>query len=182
MREGPLPPPLPAALAMMLGVLGGCTAYTVETARAPTLHPFAPPPAGHGEICVVRPHVTGMLAVAVVHDNGVLVGATRGPTYFCYLAAPGRHRVISTYGDDIDRELGTDVVEEASVVVAPGSRHYLHQDVRTAVSMSVRWVDEDTAREMIDDCAPSRLSAVPGSQTMPPPVPLAPGAPPDEAR
>jgi len=65
----------------------------------------------------------------------------------------------------------------ASVKVAAGSRHYLHQDVRTAVSMSVSWIDERTAREMIDDCSPARLSAVPGSQALPPPVPLAPGAP-----
>ncbi|MEJ7731961.1 MAG: hypothetical protein WKG00_22465 [Polyangiaceae bacterium] len=166
-----------AAAALLASLTSGCTAYSVETARTPTLHPFAPPPAGHGEICVVRPHVTGMLAVAVVHDNDVLVGATRGPTYFCYLAAPGSHRVTSTYGDDIDRELGTDVVAEASVVVAAGSRHYLHQDVRTALSMSVAWVDEGTARRMIDDCSPARLGAVPGSQALPPPVPLAPGAP-----
>jgi hypothetical protein len=167
-----------AAIAALLACLAtGCTAYSLETARGPTLHPFAPPPAGHGEICVVRPHITAMLIMAVVHDNDVLVGATRGPTYFCYLAAPGRHRVVSTYGDDIDRELGTHVVEEATVVVVPGSRHYLHQDVRAAITMSVRWVDEGTAREMIDDCSPARLSAVPGSQRLPPPVPLAPAAP-----
>jgi hypothetical protein len=40
---------------------------------------------------VLRPQWIAAAVTAPVHDNGRLVGATRGPTYFCYAAQPGHH-------------------------------------------------------------------------------------------
>src|SRR5262245_12527754 len=109
--------------------LAGCTAYKMTTSARPPAHTFATTPSGAAQICVVRPHSVAALAPAALHDNGRLVGMTKGPTYFCYLARPGRHLVASTYGDDVDRDLGTDQVEEAIVVAEAGRRYFLHHDV-----------------------------------------------------
>ena len=36
----------------------------------------------------------------MVHDNGQLVGMTKGPSRFCYLAQPGHHEIVATYADE----------------------------------------------------------------------------------
>ena len=65
---------------------------------------------------------TSAIAGAVtfpVRDNGVVVGATRGPGHFCYLSDPGRHEI----------HIEADEVETASLDAAPGVRYYLLQEV-----------------------------------------------------
>jgi len=161
-------------LPLCLVMLAGCTSYRVSTSAPPPAHVFAPTPAGAAQICVVRPHQVGALAPAVVHDNGHLVGVTKGPTYFCYLAQPGQHLLASRYGDDVDRDLGTDQVEEASVTAEPGRRYFLHHDVSNPLVLSVRWVAEPAARPMIDACRYAQLQEVPGDEALPEPDQLVP--------
>jgi hypothetical protein len=72
-----------------------------------------------GRVCVAR---TSELARAVAFptwDNGTLVGATKGPTHFCYLAGPGPHRLTMKADNDAD----------ASVVVEGGHDYVLLQEV-----------------------------------------------------
>lgn len=152
---------------MSLTLLAACSSYKVTTSLPPPAHVFAPTPAQVGQICVVRPHSVAALAPAVVHDNGRLVGVTKGPTYFCYLAQPGWHSLASTYGDDVDRELGTDQVAEATVMVEPARRYFLHHDVTNPLLLSVRWVSEAAARPMIDVCRYAQLAEVPGDEAIP---------------
>ena len=154
---------LAAALAM------GCTGYRMTTEQPPPPHVMSSAPPNVGQICVVRPHSVASLAPIVVWDNGRLVGLTKGPTYFCYLAEPGPHEIASTYGDDIDKELGTDQVVKAKVSVEPSGRYFLHHDVRNPLLLSVGWVSESAAQPMIDVCRYAQLVEVPGDETLPQP-------------
>ena len=86
-----------------------CTSWKLEQAVSP-LQPPSAPPANVAKVCVVR---TSVLAAAVTfpaHDNGVLVGATRGPGHFCYLAEPGEHEIA----------IDADEVEAAKLLAEPG--------------------------------------------------------------
>lgn len=163
---------------LLLGALaGGCTSYQLAVREPPPRLAVEPPPPGVGRICVLRPHQVASLVPAVVRDNGRLVGMTRGPSYFCYLAAPGMHRIETFYGDDIDATLDTGVTEEASTVVLPGQSQFLHHDVRGLVTLSVRWVAPEQAREMMGECDYADLVEVPGDERLPAPGAVVPALP-----
>ena len=100
--------------------LAGCSHSRVVTADPPPLDALGAPPDGLAQICVLRPHSLGALLTGPVRDNGLLMGATRGPSYFCYLAHPGPHRVTSH--TDRDRTL--------AVLLRPGETLFLQQQVR----------------------------------------------------
>lgn len=170
--------PLTATTLLGLACLSalGCTSYQLATLESPPAHALTAPPHGLGQICVLRPHNVASLAPAVVRDNGRLVGMTRGPTYFCYYAEPGRHVIASTYGDDVDSKLGTDQVEETQAVIAPGGRYYLHHDVSNPLVLSVQWVAEPEARTMIEECDYAELTEVPDNEALPGPGPVVVGA------
>jgi hypothetical protein len=104
----------------LCGSAAGCSHYRIVTADPPPLDALAAPPDGLGQICVLRPHSIGALLTGPVRDNGLLVGATRGPSYFCYLAHPGPHRVTSR----------TDYDRTVAVGVQPGETVFLQQQVR----------------------------------------------------
>jgi len=154
----------------ILGLVGllGCSSYEIVALEAPAIDIHAPGPRDLGTVCVVRPHEVGHLAQAVVRDNSRLVGATQGASYFCYFAEPGLHVVVSTYGDDVDATLGTDVVRDASVVVVAGSRHYLHHDVSNPLTLQVGWLEESVAVSHIDELEYVALVEVPGQDALPP--------------
>jgi hypothetical protein len=155
-------------LAIVLASLAaaGCTSWKLAEPEHPR-SPLAPPPADHAQICVLR---TSLLAQAVtfpVHDNGVLVGATRGRSHFCYLAAPGRHVLT----------IAADAIEEAEIVAAPGGRYYLEQEVDNIfgyVKCRAAWVTEEVARELVEESTYRVLVGVPGNERLPGEVPFAP--------
>lgn len=105
---------------LFAALTAACSAYKLATPDPPPIDALGEPPYGLGQICVLRPHSFGALVTFVVHDNGALVGATRGPSYFCYYALPGRHHLTS--------ESGTTAAVDLEVTM--GSRHYLEQHVR----------------------------------------------------
>lgn len=154
-----------ASLAALAGA-AGCTSWKLADPERP-LDPLAAAPPDRARICVLR---TSFMAGAVtfpVRDNGVLVGATRGPSHFCYLAAPGRH-VLTIEGD---------AVERAEIVAEPGGRYYLKQEVDNAfgyVTCRAIWVTESVARELVEDSRYQVLVGVPGSERLPGEVPFAP--------
>src|SRR4051812_16085017 len=78
-------------LASCAPVAAGCSPYRISEPRGEVLHPFAAIPTEFARVCVIR---TSRLTQAVAFptlDNGALVGATKGPTFFCYKAEPGEH-------------------------------------------------------------------------------------------
>lgn len=160
-----------AARAISLFCLGfslfGCTSYELTVRNAPP--PLVSAPPGTARICVVRPHHVASLVPAIVHDNGRLVGMTKGPSYFCYLAEPGTHSIVTRYGDDVDERLGTDEVDDVSVVVEPNARIFLHHDVSQVMRLDVNWVDAATANTMIQKCDYVELVAVPKGESLPAP-------------
>ena len=114
-------------------------------------------PSGVARVCVVRPERVASGVTMEVRDNGRLVGATRGTTYFCWLVAPGEHQITS-----IDDDTGPTLLQARA-----NARYWLHQEVLTldsVVHAHLDWVDEMTAGEMIDACDQRVLVSVPGHE------------------
>jgi len=88
------------ALASMLLLLAGCSSARGREAKVIEIEPFGPIPDGTAQICVVRPKDVGGLLTTRFLDNGILVGATRGPSFFCYFGAPGQHRITPEGTDE----------------------------------------------------------------------------------
>src|SRR5215813_9520930 len=68
-----------------------CASWKLSEPDTVAVHPFLPHPAHVAKVCVIRTSALEHGVTFVSRDNGVLVGATRGPTYFCYYAEPGEH-------------------------------------------------------------------------------------------
>lgn len=138
-------------LAAALGTLSGCARPELLFPDLPPIDPLAEPTYGLAQICVIRPHTLAMLDTVPIEDNGHLVGATRGPSYFCYAAQPGAHRIeIVEYKPRPTLELK----------VAAGQRSYIHLRVgigryRLAV------LPEDRVQEQLDKCEYSQLVETP---------------------
>lgn len=112
--------------------LAGC-------ARAAT----TPPPRDVAQVCVLRPDPAAAATTMEVRDNGRLVGATRGSTYVCWLAAPGEHQITS-----IDDDTGPTLLHART-----GARYWLHQEISTLAGdlhAHLDFVDEPAALEMLE--------------------------------
>ena len=102
-----------------------------------------------------------------LRDNGRLVGATRGLTYVCWIAATGEHQITS-----IDDDTGPTLLQARS-----GGRYWLHQEVMDlagAVHAHLDWVDDATAAELLDGCEERVRVAVPGHDDEPAAMTIAP--------
>jgi hypothetical protein len=141
------------AIAFLAVASFGCSPYRVIRPDAPPLDARAEPPFGCGEICVVHPHSVDQRTLAV-RDNGALVGATRGPSYFCYRAEPGRHRLT------VSRARGA-----ADFVVAAGARQFVHQAAGPGASLEM--VDDATGRSMLARVDYALLVAAPEDEELP---------------
>ncbi|WP_394835404.1 hypothetical protein LVJ94_00570 [Pendulispora rubella] len=74
-------------------LLTACGSYGT---RVVTLTSYPGPTDQNGVVCIVRGEDEGDVEPPVpVWDNGVLVGATRSRSHFCYLAARGHHVITS---------------------------------------------------------------------------------------
>ncbi|HEY1697086.1 MAG TPA: hypothetical protein VGG39_33230 [Polyangiaceae bacterium] len=157
--------PRTAALLPLLALLG-CSAYGIATSEAAPVSPFSS--AGDlAKVCVIRSGFPAPLYTTVVHDDGVLVGATKDDTYFCYLAEPGKHVITSD---------GTFGVRTADLVAQAGGRYYLKQSwlVPAVRGHAVSWVDEASAQADVHDSEYARLTEVPGNEALPGGTALAP--------
>lgn len=147
-------------------LLVGCSSYSFVEPRTPPIGPFATPPSDVAQVCVVRPHILAGAVTFVVRDNGRLVGATRGASYFCYFAMPGVHRIESE----------GDAIEAATVVLSPAVRYYVHQRVKNVmgwVTSPLEWIPEAEARAMIEKCTYRVVTEVPAGEVRPPVNPVA---------
>lgn len=156
---------------LLLSLAGlGCTSWHFIEPKSPPVEPFAPPTKGLAEICVLRPHLAASGVTFAVKDNGMLVGATRGASYFCYWAQPGNHHIESDADD----------VEAANLFAVEGARYYLHQDVKNTlgyVTSPLEWVSEPEARKMVSRCDYRVLEGVPDGFVRPPANPIAAAGP-----
>lgn len=154
--------------ALAFVVLAACSPYSISGSTTPPIAPFGPSRADAGTICVVRSDAFARLVTFVVHDNQTLVGATKGQSYFCYEAEPGEHVIVSDTFDS------TDVPDTTRIVVQSGARYWLRQDHANrfgSVRSILTWMDAGTATAALAGCSYRVVTAVPGHENVPPPVP-----------
>lgn len=160
---------LGASLAGLSLLLSACASYKLAEPAAP-IEPSIGGPGGLATICVVRTAVHSMAVTMPTHDNGKLVGATRGPSRFCYYAEPGEHDIV----------IEADELASAHLIAEPEGRYYLKVEVDNIlgwVQARPVWITESVAREDFDDSIYQVLVGVPGSETLPGEVPIAPARP-----
>ncbi len=128
---------------------GGCSGgpQVVKT-DLPPFDPLATPPYGMAQVCIIRPHTWAFLHTIPIEDNGQLVGATLGPSFFCYLAQPGTHRIR------MPEEKNPPLVLQ----LVAGQRAYLHLRVRiTRISLHLIQTEEAELLQLLDKCEYSTL-------------------------
>ena len=159
--------PLSVSLVGLVVSLGCAQPREPRAAQTAAIAELGPVPAGSAQVCVLRPDAMAAQVSMPVHDNGRLVGATRGTTFFCYLAATGEHQITST-----DDDTGPTFLHAKT-----GIRYWLHQDVvelAGALHAHLDWVEEATALEMIDACDARVRVSVPGHDDETAAQPIAP--------
>ena len=146
----------------MLVASGACAACA-----RPLLEPAEPAlPKGAAQVCVLRPESVAADVTMEVRDNGRVVGATRGSSYFCYLAALGEHQITS-----IDDDTGPTLLRASD-----GARHWIHQEVATLggdVHAHLDFLDEPSARAMLERIDTKVLVAVRGHEGATDAMPIA---------
>lgn len=127
-------------------------------ARAEPTEPAAPPPPEHAaQVCLIRPEAVASEVTMRIHDNGRLVGATRGATYVCWLALPGEHQIAADADDT-----GPTLFQAAA-----GRRYWLHQEVEVLgdhAHAHLDWIDEARAEELLEACRARVMVSVPGHE------------------
>lgn len=160
-----------ASLAVLL--LAACSPYSISGPTTPPISAFGPTRADVGTVCVIRSSPWARAVTFIVHDNQTIVGATKGDSYFCYEAQPGEHVIVSDTFDSTDHPGRT------QLVVQPGARYWLLQDHENhfgSVTSKLEWLDPTRAQSLIEGCEYKVVTAVPGHEQVPPPVPYAPAA------
>lgn len=155
-------------LMLVLVAASGCSRYWVGRPMAPPIDALGRPPSGLGQLCVVRPFWGTTAVTLVVRDNGNLVGATHGPSYFCYFAEPGGHRIVSEVSD-------AGMVEkprETRIEITRGGRYFLQQTVEAGGTV-LDWLSEAEAAKIVDRCGYQVLISAPASDSMPGMTPVA---------
>lgn len=127
-------------------ILSACSAYrTAEPPQDPNAvtQPFTAYLDGMPSVCMIRTATIAMAVTFVVHDNDMVVGATRGPSWFCYRAEPGRHRIAIASDDG---------VQSFDVTLETRGRYYLDLGLLYRLGFVVpqgRWIDEADAAALI---------------------------------
>ncbi len=141
----------------------GCSPYLLgvppEDATLVT-QPFTNYIDSMASVCVIRSSPIARDVTFLVRDNNVLVGATRGPTFFCYRAQPGRHRIVITSDDGEQR---------FDVTLAPLHGYYLDQGLSYRFGFVLPrgvWVDEATAIRLARSSQHRILLGAPARDTL----------------
>jgi hypothetical protein len=150
-------------------LLAGCSGYSLVKPDPPPVDARAWPPPGWAQVCVLRPHWIAAGVTLTVHDDGVLMGATRGPSYFCYYAEPGPHQISSEEAD----AGAIEGAHELRVTLEQGRRYFLHQRIHP-LGHFLEWVDEQLGERMAARCGYRVLARAPAGEPLPPQPPVAP--------
>jgi hypothetical protein len=162
-----LPIVRPLGLLAALTILPACSSYSLTRRLTPPVDALGPAPRDFATVCVIRSSMAALSTTFVVHDDGQLVGATRGEGYFCYWAEPGPHRIVSNANDDSDEER----VVTARVVA--GRHYWLLQGHDTYFGSTLDWIAEDRARPLVEQCDYLELVDAPPDEMVPAGTPLA---------
>jgi hypothetical protein len=141
-------------LALLALVALACEPRRARAVRTVELE-LGPVPASAARVCVLRPDDLASDVTMEMRDNGRLVGATRGATFVCWLAAPGPHQITS-----IDDDTGPTFFRARA-----GAEYWLHQEVAVLggeVHAHLDWVDDRVAADMLDACNARVRVAIPG--------------------
>ena len=144
-------------------VLPACSAYQIGPPPADPLavpRPFTGYVDAMATVCAIRTARLAMAVTFLVHDNDLLVGATRGPTWFCWRAEPGRHRITVTSEDGGQR---------FEVDLQARGRYYLDQGLEYRLGFVTprgRWVDESTAATLLQTSEHRVLQAAPAREPL----------------
>ncbi len=160
-----------ASLCLLL--LAACSPYSISGATMPPISAFGPVRPEVATVCVIRSSPWARAVTFIIHDNQTIVGATKGDSYFCYEAEPGTHVIVSDTFDSTDHPGRT------QVFLQPGARYWLLQDHANhfgSVTSKLEWLDIAHAQQLIEGCEYRVVTAVPGHEQVPPPVPYAPSA------
>ncbi len=155
---------------VMAGAMAACSPYSISGGTTPRMQAFGPSRADVGTVCVIRSSTWARAVTFVLHDNGTLVGAAKGDSYFCYEAEPGEHEIVSDTFDSTDHPGRT------SIAVVAGERYWLHQDHENtfgSVTSKLVWIDESVARDLIGGTEYKVLTETPAHEQPPPAVPFA---------
>jgi hypothetical protein len=153
-------------LAFLAVSAAACSAYRISEPHAEVLHPFAPIPTDFARVCVIRTSRLAQLVTFPTLDNGALVGATRGPTFFCYKAEPGEHTL----------RIQADEPTVETLHAEGGRSYYLHETIPLfafIMHCNATWVSEQKARELVDDSTYEVITETPSAERLPDPVPFA---------
>lgn len=155
--------PLGLAAACLTATIG-CSHYKLREVDAP-MNPFGDAHNGLAKVCTIKTTNVAGAVTFVSWDNGTLVGATRGPTHFCYWAEPGEHDVFV----DSNGTSHTHYRAEA------GKSYFLHEKVRFFGSplAELVWVDAAQAEKLFPSSSYAALVDVPASETLAHGVPIA---------
>jgi hypothetical protein len=157
----------PAAVAVAPLLVAGCTSWKLAQPAAATLMPFDAAPPAAARVCVVRTSILALAVTFPTHDDGVLVGATRGQSFFCYLAEPGDHEIA----------IEADETEHAHLTAKAGESYFLKEEVDNIfgwVKCRSIWVKADDARDLVASADHLVLVGVPGEEKLPGDTPFAP--------
>lgn len=145
----------------------GCSSWKLATAPDGAVAPTTPLPQAAARVCVVRTSLLAMAVTMPTHDNGMLVGATRGPTYFCYFAEPGEHEIT----------IEADEIERVTFKAEAGRNYLLKQEVELNfgwVRCHAVWRPESEGEDLFSSSEHEILVGVPSDQHLPPLAILAP--------
>lgn len=137
---------VPSWIAGLALTLAACSPYRLaDPPQGPNAvaRPFTDYLDGMASVCVIRTAMLAMAVTFIVRDNDMLVGATRGPTWFCYRAEPGRHQIAIASEDG---------VQSFDVVLEPRARYYIDLGLLYRLGFVVpqaRWVDETRAAALL---------------------------------
>jgi len=140
-----------------------CSPYRIATPPPDPLavtQPFTAYLDGMASVCMIRTARIAMAVTFVVRDNDMLVGATRGPSYFCYRAEPGRHR-IAIASDDGEQRF--------DVTLELRGRYYLDLGLLYRLGFVVpqgRWIDEADATALVQRSEHQVLQGAPARETL----------------
>jgi hypothetical protein len=99
-------------------------------------------------------------------DNGALVGATKGPTFFCYKAEPGEHTL----------RIEADEPTTLKLHAEGGKSYYLHEKIpflQFVMHCDAEFVSEAKARDLVEDSTYEVIPQPPASEHPPDAVPFA---------
>jgi hypothetical protein len=139
-----------------------CSSYSVGFVANDPLDVQAAVPPEHGLVCVVRTSLVGAALTLPIRDNGKLVGATEGPSHFCYRAGVGRHRLTVEVSD-------ADAIELA---VSGGDRHFVEHAVRFG-SDELLVLNAEQGLAAVTKSEPTVIEGGPEGEPLPGEVPFA---------